>query len=523
MILINSGAYVIPEFQAEIGKIPPCFLPVGNKKLIEHQVEALKQKFNEDVFVTLPMSYTLSSEESKLLDELDVSLIQTSDKFSLSEAILFALNICDLDSQEPIRLLHGDTLLPFIDLEQDLDCIGVAEPKLSYNWQTAYVHNDIPMVWCGFFSFSSKQLLMKSLALSQGDFIEAIKNYNVQRNLDYQIFKHWHDLGHINTYFKSRSKITTERAFNSLEIHENILTKKGQPAKKIQAEALWFDSIPRVLKVFTPQLINYELGETSFYQLEYLPILPLNELFVHGKKNNYEWLHVIKQAQRFMAYCNKACIVEEQKALINDDFYDLVYTKTKIRIEQYSKESGIDLNQPFIINKHNVPSINEIIENCTKKILALPSVHGILHGDLCFSNMLFDNRSDQLKIIDPRGLNSNNDFTIFGDQKYDLAKLTHSVIGLYDYIIAGRYKYDEESNYNLNLSFDIDKEIVNLQKTFLTTPFFKGITPKDIMPLVVLLFLSMLPLHSDRKDRQKAMLANSLRFYDKYVKIENFC
>lgn len=39
MIIINSAAYVIPEFRAEFGKIPPCLLPIGNRKLIEYQVQ----------------------------------------------------------------------------------------------------------------------------------------------------------------------------------------------------------------------------------------------------------------------------------------------------------------------------------------------------------------------------------------------------------------------------------------------------------------------------------------------------
>ena len=42
MIVINSGAYVIPELQAEYGKIPPCMLPLGNKRLLEHQIEAIR-------------------------------------------------------------------------------------------------------------------------------------------------------------------------------------------------------------------------------------------------------------------------------------------------------------------------------------------------------------------------------------------------------------------------------------------------------------------------------------------------
>ena len=44
-----------------------------------------------------------------------------------------------------------------------------------------------------------------------------------------------------------------------------------------------------------------------------------------------------------------------------------------------------------------------------------------------------------------------------------------------------------------------------------------GITGKDIMPLTVLPFLSMLPLHADRPDRQEAMLINASRLYSEYV------
>lgn len=34
MILINASSYVNAEFEAEIGRIPPCMLPIGNKKTV---------------------------------------------------------------------------------------------------------------------------------------------------------------------------------------------------------------------------------------------------------------------------------------------------------------------------------------------------------------------------------------------------------------------------------------------------------------------------------------------------------
>lgn len=48
--------------------------------------------------------------------------------------------------------------------------------------------------------------------------------------------------------------------------------------------------IPALLKSFTPQLIEdgiYNKTGNYFYTLEYLPYIPLNEIFVHGKNPDF--------------------------------------------------------------------------------------------------------------------------------------------------------------------------------------------------------------------------------------------
>ena len=108
-----------------------------------------------------------------------------------------------------------------------------------------------------------------------------------------------------------------------------------------------------------------------------------------------------------------------------------------------------------------------------------------------------------------------------GDLSYDVAKLTHSIIGLYDYIIAGAYRLDvsfELNTFTASLSIHIDDRIVEIQELFLRGNYFRVITPVDVMPSVVLLFLSMLPLHAENKSRQLALFANALRIYNLYVK-----
>ena len=42
---ITSGTYVNREFQIELGKIPPCFLPLANNKLYVHQINVLREKY----------------------------------------------------------------------------------------------------------------------------------------------------------------------------------------------------------------------------------------------------------------------------------------------------------------------------------------------------------------------------------------------------------------------------------------------------------------------------------------------
>ncbi len=53
MILINSAAYVNDDLRAEFGLLPPCFLPLGNRRLYHHQIESLRKAFPEEKYIYL--------------------------------------------------------------------------------------------------------------------------------------------------------------------------------------------------------------------------------------------------------------------------------------------------------------------------------------------------------------------------------------------------------------------------------------------------------------------------------------
>jgi hypothetical protein len=142
------------------------------------------------------------------------------------------------------------------------------------------------------------------------------------------------------------------------------------------------------------------------------------------------------------------------------------------------------------------------------------STNSIMHGDFCFSNILYDFRSQSIKVIDPRGIDNEGEITIYGDILYDITKLAHSIIGLYDFIIAGYYEINIESENQINFQINISDSTKEIQQFFLNIKF-NGQTIKHEFYInqLVHLFLSMLPLHSENIDRQYALMSNALRLY----------
>ncbi|MGK3111577.1 hypothetical protein [Candidatus Pantoea formicae] len=522
MILITSAAYVSNELKIEFGDIPPCLLPLGNKTLLEYQVDVLRHKNEDPIFVSLPEDFQINDIERALFDRMKLNIISVPTELSLAESVLYSMNIMhdhDIDFIS-LKLLHGDTLMT--ELPKDSDMISVAPSSDDYNWEKESYARD-NLVWSGYFSFSNPRTLIKCLTLSQKNFVNAVRRYDQTYSLKRIHAKNWYDLGHLNTYFLSRSQITTQRAFNAMRIQNGIVWKSGSNSKKILAESNWFQKIPVALRVYIPQLIDSGLDEETkrnFYSLEYLPYNPLNEIYVHGKNPEFFWMRTFLLTNAFLSGARDAFYANNYDiniANINADSDTLYRDKTFSRLNEYAVKNGISLDEPVCYDDNKLPSLNDIAKECVDKTLALPVIPAILHGDLCFSNILFNSRQNSIKVLDPRGLNQQNELTIYGDQKYDVAKLCHSVIGLYDFIIAGRYQVKGDVFTSSNIEFKTDNRILNIQKEFLNIPFLGDITVKQIMPLTVLLFLSMLPLHADRPDRQKAMLINALRLYSNYL------
>jgi hypothetical protein len=518
MILIASAAYIEPALQAEFGQLPPSFLPLGNKRLFEHQIAFLKKEFqNEQIYLSLPENFIFSKRDQLKLDKLGIQPLKIPEGFRLAESILYALNIIG-NYNDYLYLLHGDTLVK--EISSDLDCISIFKTKDAYFWEIEDVDNEGEVIWCGFFSFAEIKTIIKCLTASRGEFVTAVRKYGKNREMKRVYAGKWFDLGHVNTYYKSRAHFNTQRDFNSLKIQDNLVVKTGEPSTKIQAEAKWFKSVPMIIKSYCPQVIEENTCQNiSSYKMEYLCFPPLNELFVHARNPVYFWNKIFNHCTKYFSRSLQSARLSEQK----DDYEfelesrSMLADKTWQRLGDYKKNNDIDLNEEIYFNGTLLPSINNIANECINYSLCTTPIKGVLHGDFCLSNILYDFRADRIKILDPRGLNSKGNFALLGDLRYDLAKLTHSIIGLYDFIIADAFDCHHYDSH-IELKIHVDQRVMEIQKLFLSKSFLPNISIVDVMPITILLFLSMLPLHSDNSSRQKAFLGNALRLYQAFLK-----
>ena len=518
MILITSAAYVNSEFQTEFGRLPPSFLPIGNRRLFEYQLEYLRKKLSKhQVFITLPSNFLISIKDTIYLDKCDVKILRSDEDIGLGEAISQALDLSAI-SGDALYLLHGDTLVE--EVPTSTNVIGIVKTDKDYKWEVEAEESAFEAVWCGFFSFESVDTFKRLLDQSNHHFIDAVRSYATEYSVKNVWIDGWHDFGHVNTYFLSRSKLTTQRSFNALSILDGCVKKTGNPSEKIKAESTWFANVPAKLKRFCPQLIDAgtdALGQ-AFYITEYLPLPPLNEVFVHGKNPIFYWDKVFSLCSNFLEICHQFDGAIDTNTLGGND---LAGSKTWQRLESFCNQSnypGIDV--PNVINGKKIQSIRTIVHACITHLGYGEPILGILHGDFCFSNILFDSRMDSIKVVDPRGLSEVGLPTNYGDLRYDLAKLTHSVIGLYDFIMAGAFDLEftlSEEQCSFDLVIHADERVKSIQDVYMSHTFFANTSPRSVIPLTVLLFLSMLPLHSDDKNRQMALLANAMRLYSDFV------
>jgi hypothetical protein len=525
--IITSAAFINPEMAAEFGPLPPSFLPVGNTRLFKFQAKLLR-RLADHVVLSLPQSFVPSAQDRRLLSALDIGVVSIPDGLALAESVMLAI-IQSITGDEALFILHGDTL--FLGLyDFPPDGLSVHAGDHPYPWAIAHGREQVRIapvdegsregasIVSGLFSFSRGLVFLKCLAEAKPDFPAALNAYARQcpEFRAVQDCGQWLDLGHLNTYYDSRRALTTERAFNMLSITRDVVCKTSAQSDKIEAEASWFESLPSPLRSYIPAYLGrVEAGSNHpGYYLAYEYLCPLSDLYVFGALAPVVW-------RRILTRCGEALSQMRawKPAAIEAGWFGHLYAnKAAARFRCFAEEAGISPDDGWEINGELFPSPLQLIGEMAG-LIGPPGQEdvGILHGDFCLSNILFDFRSSSVKLVDPRGYAEPGKPCIFGDTRYDIGKLHHSVVGRYDFIVAGYYDLTKIAPHVL--SFDVSGAGAqhDIERHFREV-ICDGDPDRERMAaaISVLLFFSMLPLHAEDPQRQWAFLANGYRVYQRY-------
>lgn len=370
----------------------------------------------------------------------------------------------------------------------------------------------------GVYSFADttllRQVVMRKIRDGSRNISDVLKDYGLQRPIKVIDASEWYDFGHISYFNLAKRKLLQSRYFNSLTIDpvRGTISKTSEKADKLADELLWYQSLPPHLQLLTPRLIDTQGNGLVAITQEYYGYPNLAELYVFGDIGLSVWMNALKRLiEVHLLFRN------EKGKVDSADVVEMYWEKTRLRIAELRKDKywqELTGRATLIINGQvckNFDALEASIKKMTDQLSERPN-GSIIHGDYCFSNILYDLNSQLVRLIDPRG--SFGKQKKYGDPRYDIAKLRHSISGRYDFIVADLFRVSEYKG-------DCALQLYEPEVYSSVTSYFDelisqhGYDNREIAFIEGLLFVSMVPLHRDNFYRQLAMYLNGILILNK--------
>ena len=310
----------------------------------------------------------------------------------------------------------------------------------------------------------------------------------------------------VNTYAGLSSMDTLRLISGKMAPFVRAMLDSGEYDEQEPGMALdMYQLLPEDMKHWFVQPYDYrEDHETASYQMERLHMTDLAIKWVHGSMDMQEFTDLMDRFFYFFSCrhertCSKEIFQKERIRLYED--------KVQRRITDLKKLSGYRMIGKML------SGAGEDLDGYVARYMKLKSElekdgkcsQVIGHGDPCFANTLYDRTTRTLKFIDPKGALEEKD--IWTDPYYDIAKLSHSVCGRYDFFNNGLYeiRIEEDFSYSLNIPFDNARYI----EVFKEKAIENGFDYNLVRLYEASLFLSMLPLHMDNPHKVLGFILNA--------------
>jgi len=419
---------------------PKCLVPVNNTPILFH----LFKKFKDDEFIVIGdyKFEVLKKYLETFAKDFNYRLVKangTGNICALSDALKF------INDDEQFMLIWSDLILSdsfdISDLDKTKNYIGIsgnfecswsfADGKLE---KTPSVKNGV----VGCYVFKNKKDFE---GIPQtGSFVSWLKNAGME--LTPMSMKNSKETGTLERLNALTSVQNRCRPYNKMEFTEDKVIKTGltEDGKKlIEREIVWykkmveygFSSIPKIY-TFDPLTMEKICG-TNIFQAD-----------LTDKQKEIVTDNLIKSVNKMHSF---ASIPADREDLIKE-----YYTKTIDRLESIKNVLPFAQDKFITINgrkcKNPLMFKDEFKKAVEDKLL--DTVFCPIHGDCTLTNTMIDKNHD-IYFIDARGYFGKQ--KVFGDIRYDWAKLYYSMSGNFDRFNVKDFKLeitDNSVNYEIS-------------------------------------------------------------------------
>ncbi|CAM2916644.1 sugar phosphate nucleotidyltransferase [Rariglobus hedericola] len=530
-VILSAGS--VPHEITALFRCPSVgLIPINGRPLIALQIDFLKQLGATEI------SVALRSRDSRLreylaqyarLFEVPVSIVEITSDRGPGGTMVEAL--CPEDFEKGALVLLGDTLIERdgsfkLGSENAVFTSPVEEPQ---RWCMVSAAGDgsvtalvdkpsrsdaeaeaaVGCYWFGRVDAATWSAITQ-IPGARIEISAILERVRIAQGLSRRRITGWLDCGNVDLLVATRRRMIAARSFNSLVIDElrGTVRKRSTHGDKFRHEINYYRLLPHDLAVFFPRLISHETSQPDAHvELEYYAYPTISEVYIYEEYGDYFWTAVIDKLGAVLAEFSK------RRAVITAADCAAFYTsKLSRRLGDARAQSGelgrlLELDE-IRINGAVMRGVPALLDSLLKELAGLSrNVTGsVIHGDLCFANILLEPLNKTLRLIDPRG--SFHEVGVFGDARYDYAKLWHSVDGHYDAIINDMFSVRVTGD---AAEFDCYRPRARehvLRRLEAILP--AGISKREVRLIEGSLFLSMLPLHADHPRRQLAMLLSGI-------------
>ncbi len=306
------------------------------------------------------------------------------------------------------------------------------------------------------------------------------------------------DLRQVRHFLAFMTGATETRHFNELKVEDGVYTKASTDKAKMKGEHDFFHIVPPAMKRFLIPTFDYQdRGDTASYAMELMAIPDGALQIVHHSFDpaGFELL-----LDRFFAYIASRQRIPASKAEVRAAAERETVLKLEQRLSDFAKSDlGAKVDAIFA-QSGAVGGMAAMCQRANQAISAAMALDtsdhlAISHGDPCLSNILFSKELGIFRLIDPRGGSALEDVAMH--PVYDIAKLSHSLLGGYDFINNGMFECGLDERLNLKLTLDGGGPAPFIREAFSRRLGELGYNLRLVRAVEMTLFLSMLPLHLD--------------------------